>query len=583
MISKTSLCVALSFCFAFGATASAGQIEAKTFHAKSYDGSRNRNYKVFVPSAYTGQTPVPMVMVLHGCKQTHDNMINETRFKEIAERDNFIVVYPFITSFDGVRDQNCWGFFLDQHVHQGKGEAEDLYQIALEVEAAFKIDPNRRYVTGLSSGAGMTVALAVARSEFFAAAAPVAGLPYSETASSVGRICVNPGTFKPVSNDVAAMRTEQGRPEEQRPVPIIAIHSRNDCVVNVKGSENIRDSWIARYVVDSTPVATANCSAEGVACAHTKFGSVGRTLVETVFYDGERGDSLGAGSHYWVGDNSGSFANPTGPSASELAWDFFKAHPFAEHPALSVSIASASASGTSVNVAGSASASAGSIVEVAVQLDGLFPQPQKIASGTANWTATFANLPNNAFYVPVVTVKANDGLTASERGQPIAVGSPVNAPPVASIQDALVNGDCVTVRGAASDPDGRLTAVEVQLGVRGFKPATFSQTSYEYQECGLSGGVYTTQARATDSLGATSAIASGPNANVSHLQVVTANWQSHMSAGRLRVYSSPCISIGFGACDLGFSEIFLANQFNPFPLQRKPDSQDWYVDHANIP
>ena len=38
-------------------------------------------------------------MVLHGCNQTEINMINETRFKDLAERDNFIVVYPFITSF----------------------------------------------------------------------------------------------------------------------------------------------------------------------------------------------------------------------------------------------------------------------------------------------------------------------------------------------------------------------------------------------------------------------------------------------------------------------------------------------------
>lgn len=582
MISKSSLSTALSFCLAFCTTAYAGRIETKSFNAQPYDGSQNRSYKIFVPSAYTGQSPVPMVMVLHGCKQTHDNMVDETRFKEIAERDNFIVVYPFITPKPS-QPRDCWGFFLGEHIHQGKGEVEDLYRIALEVEAAFKIDPGRRYVTGLSSGGGMTVALAVARSEYFAAAAPVAGLPYSETSSSVGFVCANPGIFRPVTDVVAAIRAEQSRPEEQRPAPIIIIHSRNDCVVNAKGSDNIRDSWITRYAVDPTAVATVDCRTEGVACVRTKYGSAGRVLVETVFYDGERGDSIGAGSHYWVGDNSGEFANPKGPSASELVWDFFKAHPFAEHPALSVSIASASAVGTSVNVAGSASASAGSIVEVAVQLDGLFPQPRKIASGTANWAVAFADLPNNAFYAPVVTVKADDGLTVSKRGQPIAVGSPVNVPPDVSIQDALVNGDCVTVKGAASDPDGQVATVEVQLGSRGFKPATFSQTSYEYQECGLPGGVYATQARASDSLGAASAIASGPSANVSDLQVVAANWQSHMSAGRLKVYSSPCRNIGFGACDVGFSEIFLANQFNPFPLQRKPASSDWYLHRANIP
>ena len=90
------------------------------------------------------------------------------------------------------------------------------------------------------------------------------------------------------------------------------------------------------------------------------------------------------------------------------------------------------------------------------------------------------------------------------------------------------------------------------------------------------------QAQATDSAGAKSPVISGPNATVSELQVVTANWQVHMSAGRLRVYTAPCISIGFGTCDEGFSEIFLAKQFNPFPLHKKATSNDWYVRPDNI-
>ena len=55
-----------------------------------------------------------------------------------------------------------------------------------------------------------------------------------------------------------------------------------------------------------------------------------------------------------------------------------------------------------------------------------------------------------------------------------------------------------------------------------------------------------------------------------------------MSAGRLRVYGAPCRSVGFGACDSGFAELFLAHQFSPFPLHRRPPSTDWYVDPQNI-
>jgi poly(hydroxyalkanoate) depolymerase family esterase len=572
-----------ALCLSFTGAASAGQLQQKLFSAKSYSGSRDRQYQVFVPTAYTGQDAVPMVMVLHGCQQTEVNMINETRFKDLAERDNFIVIYPFITSYDGLRNTNCWGFFLDQHIHQGAGEVEDLYQIALEVEAAFKIDPNRRYVTGLSSGAGMSVVLAVAQNEYFAAAGSVEGLPYSETSSSVGFVCANPGTFKSISADVAAMQSEQRRPEEQRTIPIMAIHSRNDCVVNILGSENIRDSWLRRYGVNSTAIQTLDCTTPGVSCTQTKYGTPRRSAIETVFYDGKRGDIVGTGSHYWVGDNSGQFADPTGPSASELQWAFFNAHPFNENPPPSVSITSAAASGTSLTVTGSASAAAGSIVEVDVRLNGRFAQPQKTASGTTAWTVVFDNLPNDATYVPVVTAKDNDGAMTTVTGNPVVVGSPPSgAPPVIAINNVSVNGDCVSVTGTASDPQGQLTAVAVALGTRGLKPAALSAGGYSYQECGLAGGVYATQAQATDALGLMSAIVSGPSATVSNVQSITANWQMHMSAGRLRVYAAPCV-IGFGACDTGFSDIFLANQFNPFPLFKKATAADWYVHPENIP
>jgi poly(hydroxyalkanoate) depolymerase family esterase len=584
MLPRSALLLMLLTCFAFASTASAGRLEQKSFTAKSYQGSRDRQYQVFVPSAYTGQSPVPMVMVLHGCNQNETNMINETRFKDLAERDNFIVVYPFITSYDPLplRAQNCWGFFIDQHIHKGAGEVEDLYRIALEVEAAFKIDPNRRYVTGLSSGAGMAVDLAVARNEYFAAAGSVEGLPYSETSSSVIFFgCNLQGRFKPVSADVTAMQAEESRPDEQRPIPIIAIHDRNDCIVNLTGAENIRDSWFARFGINRAAAATTDCTAKGVSCTQIKYGPPQRSVVETVFYDGDRGFNSG---HYWVGDNSGQFANPNGPSASELQWAFFQGHPFADNPPPSVAIASASANGTSITVSGSAAAAAGSLVEVAVRLDGQFPQPQKIASGTTAWTVAFDNLHDNANYLPIVTAKDSNGLTTSVTGQSVPVGTPpINAPPVVAIDNVSVTGDCIALTGSASDPDDQVSKVEVQLATRGFKPAVFNQTNYQYQECGLPVGTYSTQAQATDSLGAKSAIVSGPSANVTDLEIVTANWQVHMTAGRLRVYGARCPSMGFGACDVGFAEIFLANQSNPFPLLRKAASPDWYVHRENIP
>jgi hypothetical protein len=111
---------------------------------------------------------------------------------------------------------------------------------------------------------------------------------------------------------------------------MMTIHSNNDCTVNEAASANIRDSWLRHYGGDSNAFASIDCTNEGVACTHRKYGSPRRSVVETVFYDGLRGDLTGKGTHYWVGDNAGAFANPNGPSASELFWDFFQRHTFSE-------------------------------------------------------------------------------------------------------------------------------------------------------------------------------------------------------------------------------------------------------------
>lgn len=309
--------------------AQASQLHTETFHAQSYAGSRERRYQVFVPSAYDARTPVPLLMVLHGCLQTEQNTIDETRFKELAERDDFIVVYPFVTSYEGTRSENCWGFWFPAEIHEGAGEVEDLYRIALEVEAKFAIDPERRYVTGLSSGAAMAIDLAVAQSEYFAAAGAAAGLAYSESSWAVSASCYLPAWFESVPDSVTAMQSEQKSAEERRIVPLMTIQSRNDCVVHARAAENIRDSWLQRYGVTTTAFEVRDCSNEGVSCSHEKYGSTGHSVMETVFYDGASGSVFGGeGSHYWVGDGPGKFANPTGPSASELFWEFFKAHRF---------------------------------------------------------------------------------------------------------------------------------------------------------------------------------------------------------------------------------------------------------------
>ena len=148
--------------------------------------------------------------------------------------------------------------------------------------------------------------------------------------------------------------------------------------------------------------------------------------------------------------------------------------------------------------------------------------------------------------------------------------------------DARANGSCIRVTGTAVDPEGRLARVETELGTRGLKPAVLNGRDFSYQECGLPSGTYATRAVATDAEGLTGTDI-GPTIEIETLDTATGNWREHMSAGRIRVYGSPCANFGFGTCDAAFADIFHRHHFNPFPLHRRPAGSDWYENAANVP
>ena len=318
--------------------AQAGTTSAFTLSAQSYPGSRERQYKVYVPDGLTA--PAPMVIALHGCQQTHDDVLRDWGLVAAADRYRFILVAPFITSYDGLRNTNCWGFWLDQHRHQGQGEPEDLHQIARQVESRFSIDPKRRYVTGLSSGGAMAVVLSVTHNEYFAAAASASGLPYGEDAASVSFSgCPGSATFHPVSRVVAGMQRERNA---SYAIPLMVLQNNQDCTVIQPAGRNLRDAQL-QLNGDALHNSPSEAQAQQRACTPANgpdyncqqvFYTVdarpgSRSLVETVFYNGptatpDPGDT--DHGHYWIGGpagRDGRWALQRGPSYPDIGWDFF--------------------------------------------------------------------------------------------------------------------------------------------------------------------------------------------------------------------------------------------------------------------
>jgi len=289
------------------------------FQRRAYPGSRARRYEVHLPRHYSDGKPLPLVMVLHGCGQRSADIRAVSNFDAIADREKFIVVYPYVTGYSGMRLNDCWGWWLRQETSPGAGEVEDLWQIAEEVQARYNVDPRRVHVTGLSSGGGMAVAAMVVHSGRFASGATIAGMPYSETLNAMS---YGPGTkprFKPVEEVADSMNAVMG--EAKRPVPIFVIHSHNDAIVDIQAAANIRDSWSHCFDIELTAGAShRTATTNGLAWTHSRYpGNTRQSQIETLLVNG--------GGHGWFGGNKGSYSYPNGPDASRLIWNFFRDHP----------------------------------------------------------------------------------------------------------------------------------------------------------------------------------------------------------------------------------------------------------------
>ena len=129
-----------------------------------------------VTRTYTAQLPdtkpVPLVIVLHGNTQTGADMAEHTSWPQVAKREGFGVVFP-----DGLN--RAWADLRPNSKRAGRvppdgtDDAAFIVRLAEEFIADGVADPKRIYVTGLSNGGAMTMAMVCVRADLFAAAASV--------------------------------------------------------------------------------------------------------------------------------------------------------------------------------------------------------------------------------------------------------------------------------------------------------------------------------------------------------------------------------------------------------------------------
>jgi polyhydroxybutyrate depolymerase len=321
----TLLTLCLAICAATGFLARAQTPPDKTAstpgnHDESLKfGGLTRTFIVHVPPSFNGKSRVPVVFMLHGAGGSGAGADSETGWTGKSDREGFIVVFP-----DGTppRPSLPARFLLNPRLWNdgsgrgaaGKENIDDVGFISAIidfVEAHYAADPDRIYCTGFSNGASMTFSVGVNLSNRIAAIAPVSGhlwLKQKQLAYPVPLLFII-GTEDPL-NPIAGGNVKLPWGVEQYHPPVEDSLKEWERMIGCGPQvETARDGNGVRELVYD------RCSKGG----------------EVLYY---RIDGLG---HVWPGGQNKLPEKWVGkPSdklnATNVIWDFFKAHPRARPP-----------------------------------------------------------------------------------------------------------------------------------------------------------------------------------------------------------------------------------------------------------
>jgi len=241
-------------------------------------GGETRSLRLHMPSRGV-DGPMPVILCFHGRTDNAARIEHWSGFSPIADREGFIAVYP-----DGLESR--W------RIRSADADVAFVMEILARLAARFPIDPDRIYPTGISNGAQMAWLLACNRPAAFAAVGLVAG-SYPQVTSAGDR------------------------------PPLIIFHGTLDLVLPYGGGKNampVRDfavGWAAR----------PGC----------RPGARGEMILRQGDALGERwccspgGEvdlyTLHGSGHSWPGSDMSPKITSRDVNASELMWEFFKAHP----------------------------------------------------------------------------------------------------------------------------------------------------------------------------------------------------------------------------------------------------------------
>lgn len=135
-------------------------------------GGNEYEYLVYVPGGLDG--PAPLVLNFHGLGGDGPGQAHYTGYRELAERERFVVIHPSGLFVEGAQGLRSWELAqeagLNPQLDAVRDDLQFVRDLLDEATAQLCIDPERIYSTGMSNGGGFSSRLVCEFADRIAAA-----------------------------------------------------------------------------------------------------------------------------------------------------------------------------------------------------------------------------------------------------------------------------------------------------------------------------------------------------------------------------------------------------------------------------
>jgi poly(hydroxyalkanoate) depolymerase family esterase len=233
----------------------------------------------------------PLLLAVHYCTGTGPAFYSGTEFASLADRYKFIVIYPSATRSGQCFDVSSPGALR----HDGNSDPVGLVSMVKYVQAQYRTDTNRTFVTGASSGAMMTNVLLGDYPDVFKAGAAFMGVPFACFATTDGSSWNSACANGQVSKTPAAWGdlVRGAYPGYSGPRPRMQLwHGTNDTTLQYPNFAEEIKQWTNVLGVSQTPVLTDSPQS---GWTRTRYGSAAVNAPVEAISIANTGHSLPAG------------------------------------------------------------------------------------------------------------------------------------------------------------------------------------------------------------------------------------------------------------------------------------------------